>query len=49
MSKSTNDVIEENIKNKKYDEKVLKALIWTLFVYPIHARFALDEILFSLK
>jgi hypothetical protein len=45
MDKSTNDVIEENIKNKKYDEKVLKALIWLLFVYPIHARFALDEIL----
>ena len=37
--------IEEDIKSKKYNKKVLGALIWTLFVYPNHARCGFDTIL----
>ncbi len=45
MDESKIQKIEENIKKNEYDKKVLEALIWVLSVYPIHARFGLNEIL----
>lgn len=39
------DKLFEEIKNKKYGKKVLEALIWTLFIYPNHARCGFVRIL----